>query len=259
MQGFAHTYWYERSFFIAKDAKRENGGLIMEELYPVVIDGRLVGEMKIYKEGLMTVFDADLCMCEGILRLSAYGGGGEGYIGVLAPMEERLRLRKSLSPSAMRAMPSPIEFVTVSGLQTVAVSESGSGEEGGELEGDILPKAVSAETKTGAVEEIIVAAEKTDAPHDMLVSLFPAEAEPLDKLKGEGDSAGDSDINEDMLKDVFWYSSPDGALVCFNGERSLIALPEGDARIPNNIPPIKKTIEGVLYFIYITRNGRIIG
>jgi len=257
----------------------------MEETYPIVIDGKLVGEMKIYKEGMMTVFEADCRMCEGILRLSAYGSGGEGYIGVLAPRGERLCLRKSFSPNAMRAMPSPIELVAAAGLQTVSLKESDSGKEGEPAETWLkdeekvaapgsdeiisaaallpsaevvfapqgVPKPEKAQTGEDAAEQ---KAEMEKLPEK---GEGAANTKPLEGMAGALGFAGEGEISEDMLNDVFWYSSPDGALVCFNGERSLIALPEGDARIPGNLEPIKKTIEGKMYFIYITRNGRIVG
>ena len=60
------------------------------------------------------------------------------------------------------------------------------------------------------------------------------------------------------LEDVYWYASPDGALVCFDGEHNLIALPAGDARIPDGPGGWPKTIEGKNYVVYRTKDGRLI-
>ena len=58
--------------------------------------------------------------------------------------------------------------------------------------------------------------------------------------------------------ELFWYSSPDGALVCFDGTHSLIALPVGDERIPEGFGGQRRTVEGREYLVYITKNGRIV-
>ena len=55
-----------------------------------------------------------------------------------------------------------------------------------------------------------------------------------------------------------WYSSPDGALVCYDGARTLIALPLGDERIPPDVHGENRTVEGREYLVYRTQNGRII-
>ena len=60
------------------------------------------------------------------------------------------------------------------------------------------------------------------------------------------------------MEDLCWYASPDGALVCFDGVHSLIALPLKDERVPQNIPGQPRQIEGRDYLVYETKNGRII-
>ena len=57
----------------------------MGERYPVRIDGETAGELAVEREGLWTVFSLR-CRDPGrLLRLSVYGGGREGYLGVPAP------------------------------------------------------------------------------------------------------------------------------------------------------------------------------
>ena len=51
------------------------------EKYPVYIDGTQCGSLRVYHDGLMTVFDAE-CRCgERLVRLSIYGGGKSAAIG----------------------------------------------------------------------------------------------------------------------------------------------------------------------------------
>ena len=60
------------------------------------------------------------------------------------------------------------------------------------------------------------------------------------------------------MENLCWYASPDGALVCFDGVHSLIALPLKDERVPQNIPGQPRQIEGRDYLVYMTKNGRIV-
>ena len=60
------------------------------------------------------------------------------------------------------------------------------------------------------------------------------------------------------MEDLCWYASPDGALVCFDGVHSLIALPPADERVPQGIPGQPRQIEGRNYLVYVTTNGRIV-
>ena len=57
----------------------------MSETYPVLINGEKKGTLTVSREGLTTRFDAK-CEDPGTLvRLSVYGGGKEGYLGVMTP------------------------------------------------------------------------------------------------------------------------------------------------------------------------------
>ena len=67
-----------------------------------------------------------------------------------------------------------------------------------------------------------------------------------------------SEDSPDDMEDLCWYASPDGALVCFDGVHSLIALPPADERVPINIPGQPRQIEGRDYLVYVTKNGRIV-
>lgn len=171
----------------------------MEGVYTIMIDGVPAGKLTVRAAGGRTEFSAVCRPQEGLVRISVYGGGREGYLGVLAPENGALTLQRSLSRAAMREFPAEIERVERAGLQEP-----------------------------------------------------PRPPEPVPESDAE-----DAAVPEDagMLS---WYASPDGALVCHDGARDLIALPLGDSRIPEGIPGRNRSIEGRDYLVYVTRDGRLV-
>lgn len=89
----------------------------MEGVYPIWIDGETVGKLTVHAAGGRTAFSAVCRPMEGVVRISVYGGGREGYLGVLAPENGALTLEKSLSRAAMREFPAAIERVERAGMQ----------------------------------------------------------------------------------------------------------------------------------------------
>ena len=88
----------------------------MEEKYPLLIDGRESGELRVTRRGALTLFEAEAEDGGGILRLSVYGGGREGYLGVMSPSGEgRVALRRQLSRAALRDFPEQIEYAAPAG------------------------------------------------------------------------------------------------------------------------------------------------
>lgn len=88
----------------------------MEESWPVMFGGREIGSLRAHARGAMTVFEAEAADPGGVLRLSVYGGGREGYLGVMSPSGEgRVALRRSLSRAALRGFPERIEYAAPSG------------------------------------------------------------------------------------------------------------------------------------------------
>ncbi len=78
--------------------------------YPVYIDGKQCGSLRVYQDGLMTVFDAE-CRCgERLVRLNIYGGGKSAALGVMQPEKGRLRTVKKFSRAQMRTLPQTIEY-----------------------------------------------------------------------------------------------------------------------------------------------------
>ena len=80
----------------------------MEGTYPLMIDGKLMGKLTVTPKGAGTEFSVSCRMLPGIVRISVYGGGREGYLGVLAPEAGELRLRRCLSRSALREFPTEL-------------------------------------------------------------------------------------------------------------------------------------------------------
>lgn len=78
--------------------------------------GREIGSLRAHERGAMTVFEAEAADPGGVLRLSVYGGGREGYLGVMSPAGDgRVALRRSLSRAALRGFPERIEYAAPSG------------------------------------------------------------------------------------------------------------------------------------------------
>ena len=76
--------------------------------YPLILAGESAGEIQVSREGLYWNFEASCKKQEELVRLSVYGGGKEGYLGLMEPAGERLRLSRKLSRTAMRDFPKTI-------------------------------------------------------------------------------------------------------------------------------------------------------
>lgn len=87
----------------------------MEGTYPLLLDGAQAGTLRVSARGGWTVFEAECTMVSGIVRISVYGEGKEGYLGVLAPEGEGLTLRRRLSRSELRDFPAQIEYAARAG------------------------------------------------------------------------------------------------------------------------------------------------
>lgn len=164
---------------------------MQEGKFPIIIDGAVCGAVEVEKHGARTAVTASCCMREGIVRLSLYGDGGEGYLGVLAPEDGELRLKKTFTRAQERDFP---ELITQAG-------PAGMGR-------------------------------------------APQEPEP-------NASTAPQTAPEPVTD---WYAAPDGALVRAEGGEKLLALPEGDARLPPDVPGEERSIEGKKYFVFRARD-----
>lgn len=90
--------------------------------YPIILDGADAGKVTVSREGVFWRFEASCAMREELLRLSVYGEGAEGYLGVMEPRDGELYLSKKLSRSAVSGFPGSISFAARAGETPPALS-----------------------------------------------------------------------------------------------------------------------------------------
>lgn len=78
--------------------------------YPVYVDGNEQGELRVYKDGLMTVFDAKTERAGGIVKLHVFGAEKNAYLGTMQPQGGGLRLVRRISRAGMKSFPEKIEY-----------------------------------------------------------------------------------------------------------------------------------------------------
>ena len=100
------------------------------ESYAIVRDGHRAGTLTVEQKGLLTGFDGVLQNTGELVRLSVYGGGREGYLGVMTPRDGALHLRRALSRAALRDFPAEIEYAGVSGGGAAPLAERSQPQEG---------------------------------------------------------------------------------------------------------------------------------
>ena len=76
-------------------------------------EGRRVGTLRRYSEGLYTVFEARLPPQEGLQRLYVFGGGRRFCLGVMEPGPEGLSLRRRYSRAELKRLPAPIAYAAL--------------------------------------------------------------------------------------------------------------------------------------------------
>ena len=91
--------------------------------YPVYIDGKKAGKLSVYSQGLYTVYSARVEGRRELLRLSVYGQGREGKLGLMQPGDNFMYLERRLSKDAQRSFPRKIEYAAPAGEKP----RSGSG------------------------------------------------------------------------------------------------------------------------------------
>lgn len=112
--------------------------------YPLYIKGERRGTLRLTQEGLFTVFELWCERAEDLLRVSVYGEGREGYLGLMEPKGQGAYLRRALSRSAMRGFPAGIEYAAEAGLGSQAETSSKEKEAPTEKKNDeALPDACS--------------------------------------------------------------------------------------------------------------------
>lgn len=190
--------------------------------HPIIIDGNAAGSLTVTEDGLFTVFEATLPGCGELLRLSVYGGGREGYLGVMQPWSGGLYLRRRLSRSELRRMPEVIEYAAPAGLCTPA--------EGG--------RAAEGNTDGASAKAEAESVHLSDEPR-------------ADSAGGEAEAAAEHDAPaaENSGEDgLLWFSRPDGTLTAFDGRGSIVAIP---AELRRDAPgAVIKKINGRIYMLF---------
>ena len=116
----------------------------MDESYPIILSGQDPGSLRVLRRGLYTEFTA-VCPDPGtIVRLSVYGEGREGYLGVMEPSDGMLRLTRRLSRRAMEGFPARIDYAAPAGqdpapLDAPAKTPDETPERTGTDEGSLRP------------------------------------------------------------------------------------------------------------------------
>ena len=78
-----------------------------------VYDGRnAIGRMRVYREGLMTVFDARIRPRKELCRLWLVGREGSAYLGVPAPCGRVFRLVRRFSRQELAKLPAQLLYVS---------------------------------------------------------------------------------------------------------------------------------------------------
>lgn len=78
--------------------------------YPVMLNEKESGTLTITRQGVKYNFDAFCPDTDVFIRLSVYGNGKEGYLGVMQPENGGMRLRRSLSLNAVSKFPEKISY-----------------------------------------------------------------------------------------------------------------------------------------------------
>lgn len=193
----------------------------MSETYPVLINGEKKGALTVSREGLTTRFDAK-CEDPGTLvRLSVYGGGKDGYLGVMTPENGVLTLHPAADARrTRRRSPAEIELAAEAGRNTSAPEcRTESGQTPGEETGD----------GSGAGRAVPPAPKQSAAP------------KPRER-------AGD----------IVWRDAGDGSLYTVYKNQPYRAIPMAAWGLPTERMVEKRTIHGVEYAIFALKDGRIL-
>ena len=87
----------------------------MAMTYPILVDGHRRGTLKTEQEGLLRCFEGECEEVGRVLRLSVYGGGREGYLGVMEPKDGRLTICRRLTRHDTETFPSTIRYAAEAG------------------------------------------------------------------------------------------------------------------------------------------------
>lgn len=186
----------------------------MSEQYPLMLDGQVKGGLTVTREGLNTVFAA---RCEDpgrLVRLSVYGGGKEGYLGVMTPERGVLRLTRQISRAGMTGFPETIEYAAEAGRT--------------------LP-AEKAEEKPPARPDASARRPNCTTIPNVNARRCPRPKQPEKKTEEEG---------------LLWYPTGDGSLYTTWQGRGYQAVPMAPCGLSRQNMVEQRTIQGIEYAVY---------
>ena len=193
----------------------------MSETYPVLLCGEKKGTLAVSREGLTTRFDAK-CEDPGTLvRLSVYGGGREGYLGVMTPENGVLTLHRRLTRAALAAFPAEIEFAAEAGRKSAAPERRPESER---------PPEKRAETTA------------------------PVQTTPAQPVAMQNTALKP----RERAGDIVWRDAGDGSLYTVYKNQPYRAIPMAAWGLPTERMVEKRTIHGVEYAIFALKDGRIL-
>lgn len=206
--------------------------------YPLILAGVAAGEVKVSREGLYWNFEANCEKQEELVRLSVYGEGKEGYLGLMEPAGEQLRLSRKLSRAAMKGFPQIITHGGQKGEpQLLIESEGTTSEEAPPPEEGQEAKAEESDSYSGEFPLSYYSNAKTEEniPHNENKPPPLSDVSPPPKSPSEYDSLAwgpcalpcslFSGLTEKKL-----CGNISGAYLAREGETLLLAAPEAEVR-----------------------------
>lgn len=214
----------------------------MTGTYPVLLDGKHKGTLRVTQEGLNTLFEVRCEHPGRMVRLSVYGQGREGYLGVPAPEGGSLVLRRRLSRAAMAGFPETIEYAGEAGGNQAAGAAQPAAKPP-ERERAPAQPGPAPESQASAAQ----AGKKGAAGRDggAARGKAPAAAQP------EREAAEEK-------PDLLWRQMGDGSLFTTWQGRQFRAIPLAPHGVPLGRLVEKRVIEGVEYGVYELRDGRMV-
>lgn len=199
----------------------------MEGTWPVRINGVECGTVSARREGAYTLFTAE-AVCNGVVRISLYGGGREGYLGVLAPDANGcMTLTRRMTRSALASFPATPEYAAESGQTPPERRDE------------------SDESDTDAAS--------TAEPEGSCENEAQAEAQVKERVEAQTETKMDAEAEPEPAPpapDTLWYAAPDGTLSHFDGVKHWLAMPSDGVRVPSWAKGVVRRINGREYVVF---------
>lgn len=94
--------------------------------YPLLIDGKKSGKLIVRQSGIKFVFEAFCAHMDEVIRLSVFGADRAGYLGVMQPHKNGLRLYREFSKSELTGFPQSIEYAANTRIEKKTQEEKNS-------------------------------------------------------------------------------------------------------------------------------------